>query len=81
MNEFVTRSIDSKIKLLYEKGTFIMSIRYYKHKINLFLFDNQYIEVFINHKLAQIEKVEFLDINNSRMKFYIDQIKLPEYKA
>jgi hypothetical protein len=75
--EFNTSSIDSKIKLLYEKGTHIMSIRYYRYKVNLYLLGNHYIEVFVNHKRASIEKVELMDSTHSRMKFYADQIKLP----
>ena len=75
--EFSICSIDSKIKLLYEKGTHIMSIRYYRYKVNLYLLGTHYIEVFVNHKLAAIEKVELMDPTHSRMKFYADQIKLP----
>lgn len=64
--------------MLYEQGVFVMAIRYYSYKVNLFLLGNSYIEVFVNHKLDAIEKIALLDVSHSRMKFYADQIKLPE---
>lgn len=76
--EFNKLSLDKKVGLLYENGTFIMSIRYYEYKINLYLLGTIYLEVFVNHKLASIEKIVPLDIRHSRMKFYSDQIKLPQ---
>lgn len=75
--EFKRLSLDNKIKTLYEQGTFVMGIRYYRYKINLYMLGNDYLEVFINHKHASIEKIALLDTRHSRMKFYSDQIKLP----
>lgn len=75
--EFKQFTLQKKIGLLYQGGTFIMAIRYYRYKVNLYLFHNYYIEVFINHKQARIEKIILLDTGHSRMKFYSDQIKLP----
>ena len=75
--EFKTYSLDHKIKALYECGTFVMAIRYYGYKINLYMLDNYYLEVFVNHKQAAIEKIALLDTHHTRMKFYSDQIKLP----
>jgi len=67
--EFNKLTLEKKISTLYENGTFVMAIRYYTYKVNL--------EVFVNHKLACIEKIVPLDTGHSRMKFYSDQIKLP----
>lgn len=75
--EFEELTLDDKINLLYERGTFVMAIRYYNYKVNLYLLGNYYLEVFINHKLSLIEKIVPLDRMHSRMKFYSDQIKLP----
>lgn len=75
--EFEELTLDKKITLLYEEGTFVMAIRYYGYKVNLYLLGNYYLEVFINHKFSLIEKIIPLDTMNSRMKFYSDQIKLP----
>lgn len=75
--EFNRLSLEKKINLLYENGTFVMAIRYYTYKINLYLLGNFYLEVFVNHKQASIEKIVPLDTRHSRMKFYSDQIKLP----
>ncbi|HEX6226811.1 MAG TPA: hypothetical protein VFZ52_20475 [Chryseolinea sp.] len=76
--EFKNLSLEEKITTLYEKGTFVMAIRYYGYKINLYLLGNYYLEVFINHKHTLIEKIVPLDPMHSRMKFYSDQIKLPD---
>jgi hypothetical protein len=75
--EYKKLSLEEKIDLLYEHGTFIMAIRYYGYKVNLYLLENYYLEVFVNHKHALIEKITRLDTNHPRMKFYSDQIKLP----
>jgi hypothetical protein len=75
--EFKRLSMDTKVKTLYEQGTFVMGIRYYRYKVNLYMLGNNYLEVFINHKHASIEKISLLDTQHSRMKFYSDQIKLP----
>ncbi|MEQ8926880.1 MAG: hypothetical protein RLO81_13755 [Fulvivirga sp.] len=74
--DFNQLNLKDKIKVLYEEGTFIVAIRYYKYKINLFLFENYYVEVFFNHKLDMIEKIEVMNRNTTRLKFYSDQIKL-----
>ena len=75
--EFSNYSFDQKINTLYANGNFVMAIRYYGFKINLYLLGNFYVEVFFNHKKAQIERITRLDPSHSRMKFYYDQIKLP----
>jgi hypothetical protein len=75
--EFKRFSLDNKIKTLYEQGTFVMGIRYYRYKVNLYMLGSNYLEVFINHKHASIEKILLLDTRHTRMKFYSDQIKLP----
>ena len=75
--EFEELTLDDKISLLYERGTFVMAIRYYGYKVNLYLLDNYYLEVFVNHKLCLIEKIVPLNHMHSRMKFYSDQITLP----
>lgn len=75
---FDTLCLRDKLKTLFLKGTFVVAIRYYGYKINLYLIDGFYVEVFYNHKLDAIEKIQALEKNHSRMKFYSDQIKLPE---
>lgn len=76
--KFNAFSFDKQIQLLYERGVFIMGIRYYGYKVNLYLLGNFYVEVFYNHKHDLIEKIVPLDTSHSRTKFYVDQIKLPE---
>jgi hypothetical protein len=77
-SEFRQFPMERKIQTLYGEGTFVMAIRYYHYKVNLYLLGNSYVEVFVNHKQASIEKIDLLDANHTRMKFYSDQIKLPE---
>ena len=75
--EFDALSLDKKVSVLYQDGTFVMSIRYYGYKVNLYLLGTFYLEVFVNHKDSIIEKIVPLDTRHTRMKFYSDQIKLP----
>ncbi len=75
--EFMSFTFDQQLQMLYEDGVFIMGIRYYGYKINLYLIGNFYVEVFYNHKKDLIEKIAPLDLGHSRAKFYVDQIKLP----
>jgi hypothetical protein len=77
-DDYNRMSLDKRINLLYQEGKFVMNIRYYGYKVNLYLLNNFYLEVFVNHKLAAIEKIQLLDTSHSRMKFYSDQIKLPQ---
>ena len=55
-----------------------MAIRYYEYKVNLYQLGDQLIEVFYNHKLDKIHKIQLLDNASSRMNFYADQISLEE---
>ena len=55
--EYKKLTLHEKIQALYEHGTFVMAIRYYGYKVNLYLMGNYYLEVFINHKHALIEKM------------------------
>ena len=74
---FFALPLSDQVKTLYEEGSFVMSIRYYGHKVNLFLLYGYYVEVFYNHKLDQIDRIQLLDREHSRMNFYFDQIKTP----
>ncbi len=76
-DELQSYPLERKIRILYEEATFIMAIRYYKHKINLYLLGSDYVEVFVDHKNSSIDRISVLDTQHSRMKFYCDQIKLP----
>jgi uncharacterized membrane protein len=69
--------LDDKILTLYRDGTFVVAIRYYQYKINLYLMSNFYVEVFYNHKHDMVERIELLQRNIKRIKFYADQISLP----
>jgi len=77
-SRFHELSLDKQICALYESGTFIMSIRYYRHKVNLYLYHGEYFEVFVDHKSSSVERISRLDADHTRMKFYSDQIRLPK---
>jgi hypothetical protein len=77
-DEFQDLAFHEKIKKLYFDGEFIVSIRYYGYKVNLYLLNRYYIEVFYNHKEDRVEKINLLDRRNKRMKFYTDQIRLSQ---
>lgn len=74
--DFRQLPLHKKIQTLYTEGTFIVGIRYYSHKVNLYLLGEEYIEVFYNHKLDKIDNIDFLNTEHTRMKFYLDQIQL-----
>lgn len=76
--DFQGLPFQEKVTVLYREGNFITAIRYYGHKVNLYLINDFYVEVFYNHKLDKIDKIDLLQTKHSRMKFYCDQIKLPE---
>lgn len=76
--EFSSLPIHQKIRILFIEGTFVVGIRYYRYKINLYLLEGEYVEVFYNHKLDRIDRIEYLKRDHSRMKFYLDQIKLTQ---
>ena len=78
MFEFIDLSLEKKIRTLYQEGEFIMSIRYYRYKINLFLCEDSFFEVFIDHKSSTVENIKPLDWSHSRFKFYTDQISIPQ---
>jgi hypothetical protein len=65
-----------KIQSLYRYGFFVMNIRYYEYKVNLYLIGTDYVEVFFHHKRGRIERILPLDRSHSRMKFYSDQVRL-----
>ena len=77
-HEFSGLSNQPKINRLYRDATFVVSIRYYEFKVNLYLLGSFYVEVFYNPKKDCIERITRLDTGHTRMKFYYDQIKLPK---
>ncbi|MEQ9299676.1 MAG: hypothetical protein RIF33_13975 [Cyclobacteriaceae bacterium] len=76
--DFLSLSFYDQLRALYVEGTFVVAIRYYKHKVNLYLMKGYYIEVFYNHKEDKIDKIGLYDSSSNRSKFYADQVKLPE---
>lgn len=74
--DFYELSISEQTRLLFLHGTPVFSIRYYGYKVNLYLYRNDYVEVFYNHKQDLIEKIQPLDYQHTRMKFYADQINI-----
>lgn len=75
---FMTLTHAEKVKWIYFNGEFVMSIRYYGYKVNLYLIDKLFVEVFYHHLQDRVEKIEPLDEKSKRMKFYADQIRLPK---
>lgn len=53
-----------------------MAIRYYEFKVNLYALGSELVEVFYNHKLDRIHKIQTLDYSSKRMNFYADQVSL-----
>ena len=74
--KFFDMPIPEQCWILYLEGEFVMAIRYYEFKINLYNLGNKMVEVFYNHKLDKIHKIQPLDDASSRMNFYADQVSL-----
>lgn len=74
--DFFELPIVEQARTLYLEGSFMVAIRYYGYKVNLYLLNGEYIEVFYNHKEDKIERIAPLDYQHSRMKFYEDQIRI-----
>ncbi len=70
-------SLAHQLRWVYFEGEYLTSIRYYKHKVNLYLINDFMVEVFYNHKKDCIDQVELLDFGSKRLNFYADQVKLP----
>lgn len=79
VDEFERLPLHKKVNCLYVDGDFIVSIRYYGYKVNLYQLGTALFEVFYNHKYDRIDKIEPYDDKSSRVKFYMDQIKLPAW--
>ena len=75
-NKFFDCTIPEQCRILYLEGDFIMAIRYYQYKVNLYQLGDKLVEVFYNHKLDKIHKIQLLDDMSSRMNFYADQVSL-----
>lgn len=74
---FSRLSLDEKTKWVYFNGQLITSIRYYAYKVNLYLIEDFYVELFYHHSQDRIEKIELLDDKSKRLNFYADQVRLP----
>ena len=77
-NIFFEISIPEQCRILYLEGEFVMAIRYYEYKVNLYQLGDKFIEVFYNHKLDKIHKIQKLDYSSSRMNFYTDQVNIDQ---
>ncbi|REE00590.1 hypothetical protein [Marinoscillum furvescens] len=77
IKRFLALSMPERARWLYFNGQLITSIRYYRHKVNLYLIEKMYVEVFYNHLEDRVDQIEPLDTRSKRMNFYADQIQLP----
>ena len=77
-DKFFEIPIPEQCRILYLEGEFVMAIRYYEFKVNLYHLGNRLVEVFYNHKLDKIHNIQPLDATSSRMNFYADQVSLEQ---
>lgn len=76
-DRFAGMSLREKARWLYFNGQLVTSIRYYDYKVNLYLLEKVYVEVFYHHTKDRVERIDPLDQTSKRMNFYADQVKLP----
>jgi hypothetical protein len=75
-NEFNQLPLSTKLQWVSFEGEFLMDIRYYAFKVNLYRVRDLLVEVFYDHKNDCITHVLLLDRQSSRMQFYADQVRL-----
>ena len=78
VDKFFECTLSEQCRIIYREGEFVMAIRYYEYKVNLYQLGDQLIEVFYNHQLDRIHPIPLLDDTSSRMNFYADQVSLDE---
>ena len=78
IDRFFECTIAEQCRIIYREGEFVMAIRYYAYKVNLYVLGDQLIEVFYNHKLDKIHNIQLIDNTSNRMNFYADQVSLDE---
>jgi hypothetical protein len=76
IDKFFECDTPEQCQILYRQGKFVMAIRYYEYKVNLYQLGNKLVEVFYNHKLDRIHQIQLMDDSSSRMSFYADQVSL-----
>lgn len=76
-DRFEGMTLREKARWIYFNGQLVTSIRYYQYKVNLYLLEKVYVEVFYHHTKDCVERIEPLDASSKRMNFYADQIRLP----
>ncbi|WP_109832375.1 hypothetical protein [Reichenbachiella versicolor] len=76
VDSFIKMPLNDQINHLYRYGSFVTDIRYYAHKVNLYLIKDEYYEVFVSQKSLVIENITPLDFQSNRLDLYLDQIEL-----
>jgi hypothetical protein len=70
-NLFYSRSLHERIELVNSEGEFISKIKYYGFLVNLYVVENELVEVFYNIHSNAIEEVELLDPAEPRLRLYV----------
>ena len=78
IDKFFECTVAEQCRIIYRQGEFVMAIRYYEYKVNLYVLGDQLIEVFYSHKLDKIHRIQLIDNASKRMNFYADQVSLEE---
>ena len=76
VDKFLECTVPEQCRIIYLEGEFVMAIRYYEYKVNMYVLGDQLIEVFYSHKLDRVHDIQLLDYSSSRMNFYADQVSL-----
>jgi hypothetical protein len=71
VNFFYSRNLDERLALVNSEGEFISKIKYYGFLVNLYVVENELVEVFYNIHSKTIEEVELLDPAEPRLKLYV----------
>jgi hypothetical protein len=74
IDNFINHSLQERIDLVCNQGTYIGVRKYYGYYINLYLLDDIFFEVFYSPTENKIEKVEILD-DKKKLDLYINYMQ------
>ncbi len=73
-HRFGSLSLNERADLIWDKGIYIESIKYYGNSVSLCALDSEYVEVYYNPFLNEIVKIEMT--NDGSLKKFVAGIKI-----
>lgn len=74
--DFENLTLDAKAEYLWNNASFVSSINYYGQTVSLYSLKNFFVEVFIELDSNSITAIESLNLEEPRLKLYLNNINL-----